>query len=309
MFEYHSKDGQLYIRLPDKIQFNVDFLNAMTELAARSYDPSYKEICVLCTKEASYDKMSKAYLLNVLLSFSSDKIVKWNLLLSDLITSKVHRRDGSHFEEVDLVRTYVDDNLDYFEFTDDGSVSMPVGEMAKLLVEKNMTLNANEVKEFLSTMIGEIFSNCFLHSNQDKAFFMYDILLQDDFYLCVNIIDYGTTLIHNVKKYFKEIKNREISSTDCFYWAIRSGTTTREGSGGYGLATLIDYISEAKGELYIFSGDAYYALKDQKAVVEASMGEFRGTSVTFKVKLFESSNIITYDSTNNKLVTVSLDCL
>ena len=43
-------------------------------------------------------------------------------------------------------------------------------------------------------------------------------------------------------------------------WAIQSGNTTKESSGGYGLPMLISYIKAVHGELSIFSGTEHYNL-------------------------------------------------
>jgi len=310
VFEYnfHEKAKILSISLPDKINFDVAFLNEITLLVKKISNKDCEEVRISCSPDAVYDKLSKAYFLNVLRSFLPQKSIKWSKNLANLINPKVHAHDGSKFEEIDMIQMITGDELDYYRFRDDGTVAKPVGEMTKLLVEKNVTLNTDQIKEFLSTTIGEIFSNCFLHSNKDEAFLMFDVSYKEgQFYLCVNITDYGTILINNVKSHFNKRHNRNIDSIECFEWAMQEGTTTRKGSGGYGLATLTDYISQAKGELYIFSGDAYYCLKNKHSEVKYCKGYFGGTSVTFQIKLFETSLLMAFDSSENKLVTISLD--
>lgn len=81
-------------------------------------------------------------------------------------------------------------------------------------------------------------------------------------------------------------------------WAIKRGHTTREGSGGYGLDMLINYIKIVKGMLLIFSGNAYYSLEPNgKIRIEENQNElFCGTSVTFKIKLFDTDNVISYQN-------------
>ena len=85
------------------------------------------------------------------------------------------------------------------------------------------------------------------------------------------------------------------------------GNTTRLGSGGYGLPTLIDYVSKIKGELLIFSGDAIYALKGTKANILNAKGDFYGTSISMKIPLFDTSQAIMYDEESNKIVSIDLD--
>ena len=80
------------------------------------------------------------------------------------------------------------------------------------------------------------------------------------------------------------------------------------GSGGYGLPTLIDYMKAAKGDLYIFSGEACYLLLngENDSTFDVDNGIFFGTSVAFKVKLNQNSFILNYDDENRKIDSISL---
>mgnify|MGYP003304193813 FL=1 len=211
MFEYnfHEKAKILYVVLPSEIKFDIKFLNEMTKLISRTSLQKCKEVRMMCNGNAEYDKMAKAYMLNVFRFILRGKEVKWNVDLANVILPKVHMCDGSKFTEVDIAQMCLADELNYYRFKNNETVTKAVSEVTRLLVEKNFTLNTDEVKEFLSTTIGEIFSNCFLHSNQEEAFFMCDISYEEgEFYLWVNIIDYGTTVVSNVKEYFRKNEKR-----------------------------------------------------------------------------------------------------
>jgi hypothetical protein len=45
-------------------------------------------------------------------------------------------------------------------------------------------------------------------------------------------------------------------------WAMGYGATTRQGSGGYGLPTMLDYVKKINGSLYIISGNAACLLEN-----------------------------------------------
>ena len=64
----------------------------------------------------------------------------------------------------------------------------------------------------------------------------------------------------------------------------------------------------AKGDLYIFSGDAFYLLLngESERTFDVQDGVFLGTSVAFKVKLNQNSFIINYDDENRKIDSISL---
>lgn len=310
LFKYEIMQGNvLHVNLPGTLIFNLDFMNSTTELIERVLDELSMAVVVSCSTGAQYDKMTKAYILIILKYLATLTSIKWNKNLSEMISPSIHMRAGSGFPKINLIDTLTEANaLDYYKFRDGQMVSELVNEMANILVDKNMTINEKEVKEFLSTTIGEVFSNCFLHSNQDEALFMYDILTEnDDFYLCVSIIDFGTTIVGNVQEFFMLTDKDVPDSKECLNWAMKKGTTTRRGSGGYGLATLIEYVETANGELSIFSGDVFYSLKNRNIRIDKSLGRFDGTSVVLKAKLFELSQVIKYDTDKNKLVSIRLE--
>lgn len=312
-FNYNLRTKELFVNLPDKLEFNCAFLDDVTELMyrCRSEKEKVEMLIITCSSNVDYDKMSKAYLLNVIRFLMAYIKAKWNKNLRDQIQNVVDKQDGARFKEIDILNAVTNKSLIYYDFHGDKDVERPVNEMAKILVNKNLTINSETVKEFLSTTIGEIFSNSINHSDQNEVFFMYDIIFDGhEFYLCVNIVDYGTTIISNVSQFFAKEKDKEIENKECIKWAIKSGNTTRKGSGGYGLPTLISYIYNTNGELYIFSGDVYYSLCNTKETIMDAKGAFDGTSVTFKVKLYDTSRKIEYNKQKEQLVaTISLDSI
>lgn len=311
-YNYNPKTKNLYVDLPRVMKFDYEFHNSIAELIEKSINAvsDVEIVLIKCDEEAEFDIMSKAYLLNVLRYLLHFKQIKWHRNLADKIQPNIFKRDGARFREVDISKELVREDLIYYDFHGDKDVQKPVNEMAKILVEKNLTMNSDTVKEFLSTTMGEIFSNSINHSEQDEIFFMYNIDIEDgEFYLSINIIDYGTTIVENVNNYMERNKLGLLNGRECLEWAIRSGNTTREGSGGYGLPTLISYIKNICGELYIFSGNASYRLINNDEYVCISEGLFLGTSITFKVKLFNTDCAIKYDESKEELVSISLDSI
>ena len=311
-YNYNPKTHILNITLPRTLHYDFRFMNDITELIRNVKDKNRNcmQVRVSCAREPIYDKMCKAYIYNVLRSLSKDIKVLWSIELNNVILSSVTTTIGSKFREINVQKAALADELNDYRFHNDQNVDKPVREIAKVIVEKNFTIGKNEVNEFLTTTIGEIFSNAFLHSEKDELFFIYDIeKRKGDFFLCVTVIDYGNTIVHNVKEYFDQEKGEIIQSEECIEWAILERNTTRKGSGGYGLPTLINYIKKARGELIIFSGDAYYRLSPRREEVHKANGIFLGTSVMFRIKLFETDNIIGYDKKSEKLINISLENL
>lgn len=312
MFKYTLQPSgkKMIVDLPDKLEFNYDFLESVSNLVFQVETAPCDQVTFRCKPNVSYEKLCKAYLYNVFAQIKAHKPAFWNRSLQSTIMSSVHSQKGADFPPINEIDILKSRELDLYIFRGDVGIQGPINELTRLMVDRNLAFNPTEIKEFLSTTIGEIFSNSINHSAQDITFFMFDITLKNEcILLYVNIIDYGTTIVENVREYVHRTENILKSSKDCMDWAVQSGNTTRSGSGGYGLSTLIDYITAVQGDLYIFSGDAYYRLEDGRIEIdELSAGRFAGTSVTFKVELFkDTSSILKYDPVEEKLTCISLD--
>lgn len=137
---------------------------------------------------------------------------------------------------------------------------------------------------------------------------MYDIERHNNnFFLVINITDYGKTIINNVQDYFMNMHSYSLSDMDCIAWAMKNGHTTRFGSGGYGLPTLIDYVRNVDGELLIFSGSCMYALKGNHENILKARGNFMGTSVSMKIPLCDNTKALLYDRDNNQIISINLN--
>ena len=54
------------------------------------------------------------------------------------------------------------------------------------------------------------------------------------------------------------------------------------------------------------SGDSLYALKGVKENILESKGSFFGTSISLKIRLFDTSQVIDYDEEKKQLVSINL---
>ena len=75
------------------------------------------------------------------------------------------------------------------------------------------------------------------------------------------------------------------------------------------MPTLISYIKSTGGELYILSGEANYKLTSESEEILFSKGIFCGTSITFKVKLYDTERVIRYDKESEKIESINLDLI
>lgn len=309
MFTYNKnlKDGSFFISMPSEVRYNFTFLNDITELMKKVEQSQCHKIYFTCSKEKiNFDKMGAAYLYNTLLFIARDRSVLVDKNLYQIFHNQVAHSDAAKFEKIDIRQVSLSKTQQCYNISDDKSVNQTVQTLVDFISDNNLVFE--NAKEFLITTIGEIFTNAFGHSNEKKVFFMYDIELHDKtFYLVINITDYGKTIIYNVQSYQNEYFGKEMDSRACIKWAMGVGNTTRLGSGGYGLPTLMNYVSNIQGELLIFSGDAIYALKGTAENILNSKGDFYGTSISMKIPLFDTSKAIVYDKESNKIVSIDLD--
>ena len=313
MFRYTFSNDKLYIRMPKVCRYTPKFHHSIAKLLKKVIHWNdigrISRVVVQCDDGVLYDKLCKANLFNVFTYLSSQNvgvyINRW--FRKNILDNVVMKKGQFDCDEIDLAQLVISDNIGCHMFCGDENVEKPVENVVGLITDNSFTLDKRKLKEFLTTVIGEIISNCINHSEQDVGYVMYDVQQeQGDFYLYITIVDYGKTITSNVKDYFRD---EVISSSECLKWAVKAGNTTRKGSGGYGLAVLIDYIKKVKGTLMIFSGDTSYILTEDESVECESFADemFYGTSVTLKIKLFDTDKLI--DVNEDKIACISLQDL
>lgn len=264
-------------------------------------------IYMICQGDTvNFSKMSTAYLYNILLYFLSKKKIFLEQKLIWQLRKKVIHTEGEKFTEINITKDILKSSQQCYIFNEETAAGNAVQILVDFIAEKNLVLE--NAKEFLNTTIGEIFSNAFIHSDKNEVFFMYDIEWdRDDILLVINVTDFGKTIIGNVRNYMKTKSEIELGDKECMEWAMKSGNTTRTGSGGYGLPTLVDYINKINGRLLIFSGGSVYRSPGTTEHVFETEGYFIGTSVSMKIALFDTSKAISYDEKNNQLISIGLD--
>lgn len=309
----NSEDGKLLlVNLPNRLVFDVSFLINMDCFVKKAMEfDKIDTVRVVCPEFINYDNMCKAYIINILTYINKfpNKRVYINSIFKSKIQNQVMTKEGKDFnKDSNLDELIRNQELEYYTFNGKEDTSGAINHVSSLLVNSMLSINPEMLKDFLNTTIGEIFSNSCNHSDQQEVFFasFVDPSYNGDIFLTVSIIDYGKTIVNNVKEY---LNKESISGAECIDWAIKPANTTRTGSGGYGLPTLIDYMKAAKGDLYIFSGDACYLLLngENDSTFDVDNGIFFGTSVAFKVKLNQNSFIINYDDENRKIDSISLN--
>lgn len=136
---------------------------------------------------------------------------------------------------------------------DDNSI---INYIDNILYLAPIRLSAN-CRELLFKNIYEIFNNAIEHSQALCGVYSCGHWMPNKKQLIFSVYDTGL----GIPRRIKELKP-ELSSSDSIIWALRSGTSTLQLSGGVprglGLYDLKQFISLNNGALNIFSNDVYY---------------------------------------------------
>ena len=226
---------------------------------------------------------------------------------NEKVRANIHRKYGQEFTRRTLKDMIFADRLNYYLFTDKRLVPEAVRNISELIARENIVSNAEEYEDFLITVIGEIFANSMMHSQQDEILLIFDVSLENQqFYLDILMLDYGKTIQENVQMYFRLHGHPEPSPCDSVDWAMEFGHTTRKGSGGYGLPMMRKYIKSMNGMMEIFSGDVRYTLSPSEERTEYQEGYWPGTDVIFRIKLLDIDHFFQFEHGSKEVHSISL---
>lgn len=310
LFSYRIDNQKLYIMFtPKTIDYNEAFINELMYMSRIICYNRYEDIHLRYESHFHASNIVKAAIcgtLDILKNHIDAKIwVPRNF--NEKIRGNIHKKQGKEFSPQTLLDMIRANNLNYYLFKDKKLVSEAVKNISELLARENMVVNVEEYEEFLTTVIGEIFVNSMMHSQQDEILLIFDVNYENcQFYLDVLILDYGKTIQENVQDYFEKHRRIGIDPIDSIDWAMKLGNTTRNGSGGYGLPMMRKYVKSMNGKLRIISGDVSYVLNQGRERIEKQEGFWPGTNVIFRIKLLDTDHIIQYDHSANNVPNISL---
>lgn len=116
-----------------------------------------------------------------------------------------------------------------------------------------MPLMSQGVKEKMTELIYELFVNAQIHSGTENIytcgqFFPYKNKIE------FTVVDTGVGFKEKVNHKF----NRKLSAEQAIKWAVQDKNTTKDITGGLGLAMLKEFTDYNKGKIQIVSSDGYY---------------------------------------------------
>lgn len=305
MIKIIYSNGDIYVMLSGKISFGTYFLSNIAKLFTILKNFKYDKICFKWQESSEIDKLSLAYIYNIC------SYLKHNMKIKILMSKNFYFRlmgsvsniSGKDYTMQEFSQEIVANDIKHYVLHGETEFNAVVEDLTNLIIDKNIIIDKDNVQSFLKTTIGEVFSNACNHNNINEYYYFKDTIFEDDkFYLIVNVLDYGNTIAKNVNTYFHN-RNEEYQGY-CIDWAIKEGNTTREGSGGYGLPTLLDYVKKVEGDLTILSSNELFFLREGKYYSYCKAdGKFPGTAICFKIKLYDLDKFLIFDRENNTLST------
>lgn len=307
MIKIIYNNGNVMVILSGHINSDVDFLSNIAKLfdVLKPKNNEYRNLLFKCDESIRIEKLALAYIYNVCSYIK--KSVKIKIFMPKnfyyKLTGTVNNMSGEKYKEKEFKQEVAAKDIQHYVLHGENEFNAVVNDLIKFIMDTNIILNKDKVQLFLKTTIGEVFSNAYTHNNINEYYYFKNIIFENNnYYLIVNVVDYGNTITRNVESYFRN-KNK-IYQSSCIEWAIKAGNTTRDGSGGYGLPTLLDYVKKAEGDLIILSGNEILYMKNgHENFQDKLLGFFPGTAVCFKIKLYDLNNCFTYDEKNNTLFT------
>ena len=136
--------------------------------------------------------------------------------------------------------------------------------------------------------IYEIYANAVTHGGTDYVYSCGEYK-EEAHRLDMTIIDCGQTIPGNVNDFFAKRNQLTIGDCEAIEWAFVSGNTTKNQTGGLGLAIIKDFIALNKGSIQVVSGRGFIEYRGDQVEQFLLNTPFAGTIVNVKFN-FDDNN-------------------
>ncbi|MCY4778565.1 ATP-binding protein [Sphingobacterium sp. UT-1RO-CII-1] len=155
----------------------------------------------------------------------------------------------------------------------------------ELIGRSELPSMSDPLKEKMVEAIYEIFVNAQIHSKSNV------IYTCGQFFPAKNkieftIVDTGIGFKANVDKKF----NVNLHACQAIKWAVQDRNTTKDITGGIGLAVLKEFVHKNNGYMQIVSGDGFYEFNKNGEKTASFTGKFPGTIVNLQFSTNDNSN-------------------
>ncbi len=158
-----------------------------------------------------------------------------------------------------------------------------------LIDKQKFPMHTEQAGKYIVENIFEIFANATTHGDCEYVYCCGEY--KDNCnppVLDMTIVDCGNTIYKNVNTFFRNRQN--FSPCEAIRWALKEGNTTKNDTGGLGLAQIESFIRQNKGELQIVSDRGMCELKNGVWNDITLENRFPGTIVNMKFN-FEDTKL------------------
>jgi len=124
--------------------------------------------------------------------------------------------------------------------------------------------------------IWEIYTNAAEHAKSPVGVFSCGQHYPRKQLLKLTVADFGIGIPNNVRRFFSLPR---LAAARALEWALKQGTSTRDGGRGLGLTTMKELVKANKGRLEIFSNDGYCSIDKNGETYGHQSTPFQGTIV------------------------------
>jgi hypothetical protein len=208
-------------------------------------------------------------------SFSIPQKIEQVLLKNDFLTFYGKNR------EVDVNHT----TIRFQKLSPNQSKYFKMYVIDELIGRTELPKMSDAVKEKIVESIYEMFVNAQIHSETEN------IYTCGQFFPTKNaieftIVDTGIGIKNKVNNYF----NSNLSAIQAIKWAIINAHSTKDVTGGIGLALLKEFIDKNKGKMQIISDSGFYEFGKDGEKSQEFIGKFPGTIINLQFNTNDNSN-------------------
>lgn len=151
----------------------------------------------------------------------------------------------------------------------------------------------------VATSLLEIFVNAGMHGLCDNVYTCGQYFPSSET-LDFTIVNLGRTIKENVVDFYKNehINTAGITGVKAINWAVRANTTTKiDATGGLGLNTVRNFISNNKGKIQIISDNGFWEENACDTINKEFDNSFSGTIVNFEIRMNDNKDYRTKEET------------
>ena len=157
--------------------------------------------------------------------------------------------------------------------------------IGELIGRTELPKMSEAVKAKMAESICEMFVNAQIHSETEN------IYTCGQFFPAKNTIEF--TIVDTgigIKKKVNSFLERNLTSSQAIRWAIIDKNSTKDVTGGIGLAILKEFIEKNEGKMQIVSDSGFYEFGKNREIYKEFRGRFPGTIVNLQFNTNDSGN-------------------